>query len=68
MHTIVSLIAAGIGVSLVPESVCNLRRAGVTYVPLREPAPAAEMAVAYRKGDTSPVLRAFLAVVAAARG
>ena len=34
MQTVVGLVAAGVGVSLVPESVRALARAGVTYRPL----------------------------------
>ncbi len=39
MQTIVSLVSAGMGVALVPQSLCNLRRTGVVYRPLRESVP-----------------------------
>jgi DNA-binding transcriptional LysR family regulator len=63
MQTIVNLVAANIGVALVPESLRNLRRKGLVYRSLAEPAPDVGLAVAWREGDRSPTLRAFLAVV-----
>ena len=63
MQTAVSLIAAGIGVSLVPASVQNLRRQGVVYRPLTDPAPPTELVLAYRRDDSSPVLQVFLKTV-----
>ena len=63
MQAIVSLVAAGMGVALVPESMQNLRRRGVVYRPLKEPAPRVALAVAWSEGDIGPVLRSFLGVV-----
>lgn len=63
MQTAVSLIAAGLGVSLVPASVQNLRRLGVVYRPLRDPTPPTELVLAYRRDDSSPVLQGFLRAV-----
>ena len=36
MQTIVSLVSAGMGVALVPQSLRHLRRTGVVYRPLCE--------------------------------
>lgn len=63
MQTIVSLVAAGIGIALVPASLENLRRQGVSYRPLKGATPKVQLAVVWRKDDTSPVLRSFLSVV-----
>jgi DNA-binding transcriptional LysR family regulator len=63
MQAIVSLVAAGVGVALVPSSLQNLRRQGLVYRPLLGAAPKVELAVAWRKDETSPVLQAFLQVV-----
>lgn len=63
MQTAVSLIAAGIGISLVPASVQNLRRQGVVYRPLTDPTPLTELVLAYRRDDSSPVLQVFLETV-----
>jgi DNA-binding transcriptional LysR family regulator len=65
MQTVIGLVAAGVGISLVPESVRALQRSGVTYRPFAEDAPTVELAVAWRTGDDSPVLAAFLALTRA---
>ncbi|WP_151447438.1 LysR substrate-binding domain-containing protein [Lacisediminimonas profundi] len=60
MQTIVALVSAGMGIALVPQSVSNLKRPGVTYRALREPAPMIETGFAWRRDNPSPVLQAFL--------
>ncbi len=60
MQTVIGLVAAGVGISLVPESVRALERPGVTYRPLEGGAPALKLEMAYRATDGSPVLAAFL--------
>jgi len=62
MHTIVSLVAAGIGVSLVPLSTRNIRSQGVVYRELTETI-LTETAVAWRHDVDSAVVENFLAVV-----
>jgi DNA-binding transcriptional LysR family regulator len=62
MQTVVGLVAAGIGISLVPDSVRSLGRHGVTYRELAA-GPTVELAMAWRADDRSPVLAAFRAVV-----
>ena len=63
MQTTVSLVAGGIGVTLVPASLQNLRRAGVVYKSVEGLSPEIELGVVWRRGDPSAVLRAFLGVV-----
>lgn len=63
MQTIVSLVAAGIGVALVPASLQNLRRTGVVYRTVPESRPIVEVAVAWRGDMFSTNLRTFLNVV-----
>ena len=60
MQTIVSLVSAGMGIALVPQSVSNLKRAGVDYKRLRTPTPLVETGLAWRRDNPSPVLHAFL--------
>ena len=60
MQTVIGLVAAGVGISLVPESVRALVRHGVTYRPLDDTAPAVRLAMAWRATDDSPVLHSFL--------
>jgi DNA-binding transcriptional LysR family regulator len=60
MQTIVSLVSAGMGIALVPQSVSNLKRPGVEYKPLANKTPSIETGFAWRRDSESPVLRAFL--------
>lgn len=63
MQTIVSLVSAGMGVALVPQSLRNLRRTGVVYRALADPAPVVETGLVWRTDDVSPVLAGFIGVV-----
>ncbi|PCE31915.1 LysR substrate-binding domain-containing protein [Burkholderia ubonensis] len=65
MQTIVSLVSAGMGVALVPQSLRNLRRTGVVYRPLADVAPVVETGLVWRTGDVSPVLAGFIDIVRA---
>jgi DNA-binding transcriptional LysR family regulator len=60
MQTIVSLVSAEMGVALIPASMENLQRTGVTYKALRETSPEVETALAWRKSDSLPALALFL--------
>lgn len=62
MHTIVSLVAAGMGVSLVPLSVKNIRSQGVVYRELEGSTPLTEMAVAWLLNSHSTIVQNFLEV------
>ena len=63
IHTALGLIAANIGVAIVPNSTRLLPWPGVVYKPLPAPAPTVEMAVAYREDATAPSLTHFLEIV-----
>ncbi|WP_372791432.1 LysR substrate-binding domain-containing protein [Paraconexibacter sp.] len=63
MQTIIGLVASGMGVSLVPASVRALDRHDVVYRDIVGPAPSIELAYAYRQGETTPVVDAFLSAV-----
>lgn len=58
----VSFVAAGGGVAVVPEAVCAFQLEGVVYAPL-EDSPDSELAVAWRKDDRSTLLRNFVNLV-----
>jgi len=62
MQTIVSLVSAGMGVALVPQSLCNLQRTGVVYRPLRDAQPVVETGLVWRNAEVSPVLEGFIAI------
>jgi DNA-binding transcriptional LysR family regulator len=63
MQTIVSLVAGGVGVALVPASLQNLQRVGVVYKTLQGQKLELEMAVVWRRDNSSQVLQEFLKVV-----
>ncbi|QYD67746.1 LysR family transcriptional regulator [Paraburkholderia edwinii] len=65
MQTIVSLVSAGMGVALVPQSLRNLRRTGVVYRPLTEAVPAIETGLVWRTQAVSPVLAGFIEIARA---
>jgi DNA-binding transcriptional LysR family regulator len=65
MQTIVSLVSAGMGVALVPQSLRNLRRTGVVYRPLTEAVPAIETGLVWRTQAVSPVLAGFIDIARA---
>lgn len=62
-QTILGLVAAEIGVSLLHASAESVAPAGVVLRPLAEPTPELELAVAWNPETTNPVLPAFLAIV-----
>ena len=63
LPTVVSLVAAGLGVSLLPESLRNLRRCGVVFRPLEGVPPRITLAMTWRREDADPLLHSFLEVV-----
>jgi DNA-binding transcriptional LysR family regulator len=56
---LLSLVASGAGVAIVPTSLRAIRRAGVLFRPLREQ-PMTQLDMVWRKGAALPVLREFL--------
>jgi DNA-binding transcriptional LysR family regulator len=60
MQTILSLVAGGIGVALVPQSVQTLRREGVRYKHLRERVPETGIALAWLRDSKSPAIEHFV--------
>ncbi len=64
-QTIVSMVAAGMGIALVPEWVAKLRVSGVVYQPLEyvladPPPPEALLGICWRKHQKLPVRDHFL--------
>ena len=62
MQSMLSLVAAGMGVSLVPSSIRNLQRPGVVYKTVAGKTAEIELSLALRAGDLTPVQEAFVAV------
>jgi DNA-binding transcriptional LysR family regulator len=63
IQTILGMVGAGIGISILPASVQNLRAPGLDYVALKNPSPVLEMSVMYRLRHGSEILSSFLGVV-----
>jgi DNA-binding transcriptional LysR family regulator len=59
--SIVNLVAAELGVSLVPASMMQLRVMGIVYRQIAGQSPTTRLALACRRGETSPVVRNFIA-------
>jgi DNA-binding transcriptional LysR family regulator len=63
MYIALGLVAAGIGITLVPSSFKGTQQKGIVYIPLKKPAPVLELMMGYREQDDSPVLKRFLEIV-----
>jgi DNA-binding transcriptional LysR family regulator len=61
--TLVSFVAAGLGVSLVPASVRNMTVRGAVYRPLAQDTTQVQLAAAWRTDDQRPVLTRALDVI-----
>jgi DNA-binding transcriptional LysR family regulator len=63
VNSLLPLVAAGIGLALVPASLQVVQLAGVSFVPVDDPDAYLMLAVASRASDTSPALETFLDTV-----
>jgi DNA-binding transcriptional LysR family regulator len=59
--SIVNLVAAELGVSIVPVSMTQVRVPGIAYRRIVGQSPKTRLALAFRRGETSPVVRNFIA-------
>lgn len=60
IQTVVGLVAAGLGISVVPRSTANLHARDVVYVNIEGEAPHVEMSIAWRTDDNSAIVKQFL--------
>ena len=60
LSSVVSLVAAELGFSMVPESMRQLQLTGVAYREVTGDAPLTRLALAYRRGETSKIVRNFV--------
>lgn len=65
IQIMLSFISAGIGVSLLPAHIKDLRKQGVVYSTVTPSSVAVDLAVAWRKDDLSPTLAGFLHIIKA---
>jgi DNA-binding transcriptional LysR family regulator len=61
ISTTAHMVAAGFGVSIVPQSIAQIRLAGVAYLGIEGEAPRAPISLAYRRDDRSTIVRNFVA-------
>ena len=66
--TIIGLVAAGFGVSILPQSCDHIHVEGVSYVPLDEANAMSEIHVVYREDERSPLVPRFVQLLAAGKG
>lgn len=59
---VVSLVAAELGVAILPESVRHVHVTGTVFRPLRETTASMELAMAWLRDNDSPIIRRFLQV------
>lgn len=63
LQTALGLVAAEVGICIVPAGVSRFRRDNVDYVPLDEPGAASPILMSTRKNDTSPDLRLLVRII-----
>jgi DNA-binding transcriptional LysR family regulator len=61
-HTLIGLVAAGVGVSLVPASLQNIQIRQIRYIPVREETPLTPLDLMWHRENDSPILRNFVAM------
>jgi DNA-binding transcriptional LysR family regulator len=65
LYTTISLVEAGLGVTIIPESVQQMGWRGVRYYPIKSPLAATRIDAAWRADNRSPILPAFLEITRA---
>jgi DNA-binding transcriptional LysR family regulator len=62
MYTTVSLVEAGMGVTIIPESVRQMGRRGVQYFPISSEAATTRIDAAWRTDNINPIRESFLGI------
>ncbi|MGZ3183123.1 MAG: LysR family transcriptional regulator [Telluria sp.] len=62
-QTLLAMVGAGLGVTLVPETTGRIGWPGVVFIPIRTNPPSANLYIAYGTQDDAPVVRAFLNIL-----
>lgn len=63
IHTVVALVAAGLGVSFVPASMARTLRAGVVCLPIDDAEALADLVIMWRRDDHTPLISTFVNTV-----
>jgi DNA-binding transcriptional LysR family regulator len=66
--SILQLIAVGFGVSIAPECVRSVAMEGVVCLPLRGATEVSNVELAYRKGETRPIVQSFAQIARSVPG
>ncbi|KQV06791.1 LysR substrate-binding domain-containing protein [Leifsonia sp. Root112D2] len=61
-YTVLSFVAAGVGISLMPQCMQPIMPAGSVFIPLRGDVPVQEAGLAWNPDDVSPALASILAL------
>lgn len=61
-QTVIGLVAAGLGIAVVPQSAMNLHTQHVVYLDLNNQLPSASMGVSWRRNNQSPLVKAFIEI------
>lgn len=59
-QTVIGLVAAKLGIAVVPQSAVNLHTQDVVYLDLDDQLPVASMGIAWRQKDQSPLVQSFI--------
>lgn len=59
-QTVIGLVAAGMGIAVVPQSAMNLHTQDVVYINLKNQLPIASMGISWRRNDLSPLVKTFI--------
>jgi len=62
IEAVIPMVAAGLGVSIVPRSMNHILTNAVAYLPIDGDAPRALLGLAYRHDDRSPPVKNFVAI------
>jgi DNA-binding transcriptional LysR family regulator len=61
-QTVIGLVAAGLGIAVVPQSAVNLHTKDVVYIDMPDQLPVASMGISWRRKDASPLVQAFISI------
>jgi DNA-binding transcriptional LysR family regulator len=61
-QTVIGLVAAGMGIAVVPQSAINLHSQDVVYLELNQKLPTASMGISWRQNNQSPLVKAFIQI------
>jgi DNA-binding transcriptional LysR family regulator len=62
-QTLLAMVGAGLGVTLVPETTSRIGWPGVIFLPIKTNPPSANLYITYPAQDDAPVVRAFLKIL-----